>query len=51
MAKVLLAASIPTQQQLLAAFTENKNWDAQYRLIIQLGKTRTDFPESLKNGC
>jgi len=49
MVKALSAATITTQQQLLAAFSENKSWDAQYRLIIQLGKILTDFPESLKN--
>ena len=34
----LTAKNIINVQQLLTAFTENKSWDAQYRLIIQMGK-------------
>jgi len=49
MVKTLNASAITTQQQLLTAFAENKSWDAQYRLIIQLGKTLGDFPALLKD--
>jgi len=44
----LTAKTISNQQQLLTAFAENKSWDAQYRLIIQLGKTLTPLQEKLK---
>ena len=44
----LTAKTIKDQQQLLTAFLENKSWDAQYRLIIQLGKTLTPMPDELK---
>lgn len=42
-------ASIINYDQLLNAFLENKSWDAQYRLIIQLGKTLSSLPEHFKN--
>ena len=48
MAQQLTATAIQDQQQLLTAFSENKSWDAQYRLIIQLGKTLVSFPDELK---
>lgn len=35
-------------QELLPVFEANKGWDAQYRLIIQLGKLLTPIPETLK---
>ncbi|TEW53794.1 SufE family protein [Psychromonas sp. RZ22] len=35
-------------QQLKNAFSDNKSWDAQYRLIIQLGKMLVSLPEHLK---
>jgi len=35
-------------EQLKAAFLENKSWDVQYRLIIQLGKLLAPFPEQMK---
>ena len=44
----LTAKTITDQQQLLTAFLENKSWDAQYRLIIQLGKTLTPMLDELK---
>lgn len=44
----LTSKTISNQQQLLTAFAENKSWDAQYRLIIQLGKTLTPLQEELK---
>jgi len=44
----LTAKNIINVQQLLTAFTENKSWDAQYRLIIQLGKTLKSMPDELK---
>lgn len=40
--------SITQFEQLKAAFLENKSWDAQYRLIIQLGKLLAPFPEQMK---
>jgi len=40
--------SITQFEQLKAVFLENKSWDAQYRLIIQLGKLLAPFPEQMK---
>ncbi|WP_417698334.1 SufE family protein [Psychromonas sp.] len=40
--------SITQFEHLKTAFAENKSWDAQYRLIIQLGKVLTPFPAHLK---
>jgi len=39
---------ITNVEQLRDAFSHNKSWDAQYRLIIQLGKKLDSFPEQLK---
>lgn len=39
---------ITNVEQLQEAFSHNKSWDAQYRLIIQLGKKLDAFPEQLK---
>jgi len=33
-----MVLSLPTTEQLLNDFQENKSWDKQYKLIIQLGK-------------
>jgi len=33
-----MVLSLPTTEQLLNDFKENKSWDKQYKLIIQLGK-------------
>ncbi|TEW52439.1 SufE family protein [Psychromonas algicola] len=44
----LTATTINDQQQLLTAFAENKSWDAQYRLIIQLGKTLAPLQDEFK---
>ncbi|PKH01258.1 Fe-S metabolism protein SufE [Psychromonas sp. MB-3u-54] len=33
-----MALSLPTTEQLLNDFQENKSWDKQYKLIIQWGK-------------
>lgn len=41
-------AEISEYEQLLALFEQNKSWDNQYRLIIKLGKTLSNLPESLK---
>ncbi|WP_243834668.1 SufE family protein [Psychromonas algarum] len=43
-----LLATITDYQQLKNAFSDNKSWDAQYRLIIQLGKMLVSLPEHLK---
>ena len=48
MSQQLTAASIKDYSQLLAVFSESKSWDAQYRLIIQLGKTVEILPDELK---
>ena len=48
MGQQLTAALIKDHSQLLTAFLANKSWDAQYRLIIQLGKTLKNFPDELK---
>jgi len=40
--------SITDFEGLQSAFSQNKSWDAQYRLIIQLGKLLESLPESLK---
>ncbi|WP_019616443.1 SufE family protein [Psychromonas ossibalaenae] len=37
-----------TIEQLLSVFTENKSWDKQYRLIIQLGKQLPPLADSSK---
>lgn len=42
-------ASINNFEQLEHVFIENKSWDKQYRLIIQLGKLLDSLPESLKS--
>jgi len=44
----LNVASITNYNQLLTAFLQNKSWDAQYRLIIQLGKTLPPLNDELK---
>ncbi|WP_037047766.1 SufE family protein [Psychromonas sp. SP041] len=41
--------SISDFEQLEQAFIENKSWDKQYRLIIQLGKLLDSLPASLKS--
>lgn len=41
-------AAISNYEQLLVAFSQQKGWDAQYRLIIQLGKTLSPLPDELK---
>ncbi|MFT6928419.1 MAG: cysteine desulfuration protein SufE [Psychromonas sp.] len=33
-----MVLSLPTTEQLLTDFQENKSWDKQYKVIIQLGK-------------
>ena len=48
MVQPLIASSILNYNDLLSAFTQNKSWDAQYRLIIQLGKTLEDLPDQFK---
>ena len=40
--------SITQFEELKTVFADNKSWDAQYRLIIQLGKLLTPFPEEMK---
>ncbi|WP_258546898.1 SufE family protein [Psychromonas sp. B3M02] len=40
--------SITQFEELKAAFMANKSWDAQYRLIIQLGRVLAPFPEQMK---
>ena len=44
----LTASSIANYDQLKAGFAQNKGWDSQYRLIIQLGKILESLPEALK---
>jgi len=39
---------VHNSEQLQCLFDENKGWDKQYRLIIQLGKLLTPMPEALK---
>lgn len=39
---------ITNSEQLQCLFNENKGWDKQYRLIIQLGKLLDAVPEHLK---
>lgn len=41
-------ALITDYAQLKSAFLENKSWDAQYRLIIQLGKTLPVLLDEIK---
>lgn len=48
---------LQTTEQLLTAFQENKSWDKQYKLIIQLGKklpemdVKDKIESNLVQGC
>lgn len=44
-------ALINNFDDLESVFKQNKGWDKQYRLIIQLGKLLESLPESLKSGA
>ena len=44
----ITAKSITNYEQLVQGFSQNKSWDAQYRLIIQLGKQLDSLPDALK---
>jgi len=44
----LTISSMANYDQLKAEFAQNKGWDSQYRLIIQLGKALESLPETLK---
>lgn len=52
-----MVLSLPTTEQLLNDFQENKSWDKQYKLIIQLGKklpeidTQDKIETNLVQGC
>lgn len=52
-----MVLSLPTTEQLLNDFQENKSWDKQYKLIIQLGKklpemdTQDKIEKNLVQGC
>ncbi|WP_354624676.1 SufE family protein [Psychromonas sp. MME2] len=44
-----MSSSLMSIEQLIDAFAENRGWDKQYRLIIQLGKQLPALHEDEKN--